>query len=158
MQPGDRLFAALVQEMEPGAVFTPWPLHVTLVPWFRLGKSTAELANDVRRELDAIKPFRAAAGEEASFGRPRKPVNLIAPPTPFSRLEQRLREYLHRQHAWLVDETTNQRPPYRPHVTVQAAARLQLGDRFTCNSIYLIEQRDGYKEVAAKLPLGKVQP
>jgi len=40
MLPGDRLICAFVSERKVGATFRLWPLHVTIVPWFRLNAAT----------------------------------------------------------------------------------------------------------------------
>lgn len=153
MQPGDRLICALVVPRPPGYRFKDWPLHVTIVPWFRVGMSSEELAEDLRKQLVGSKPFVVAVGAEARFGyKERKQVNLVAAPL-LMRLEGQTRRFLHAQEAWVVDEADQTRRGFRPHVTVQKNDRLQTGDTFQCDRLYVVAQHGGYKELEAEIIL-----
>lgn len=152
MLPGDRLVCAFVKTQTVGTQFRQWPLHVTIVPWFRADEPSEALARSLRRSLKNIEPFVAIAGGEALFGaRKSKPVRLLRPVQSFKLLEQAVRACLHQKRAWLVDETTKTRRDFVPHVTDQAASRLAEGDRFWCTQLYIVEQKGNYKEIVSEI-------
>lgn len=155
MLPGDRLVCAFVKPQVVGTGFTDWPLHVTIVPWFRAELSTEDLSRELAETYEGIEPFVARVGQEAMFGADHsRPVNLIETKAPFADLEIRTRRMLHDHAAWLVDETTKRRWPYRPHVTAQASGRLQEGQTFGCTRVYVVAQQGASKLVAAEVQLG----
>src|SRR6185437_16249370 len=107
MVPGDRLICAFVQPLAVGNTFPHWPLHVTVVPWFRLGDHTDQIVRWLTEALHPIAPFTATADKQTMLGpRQNRPAMLLHKPTPFQVIEQRVRTYFHKKRAWLVDETT----------------------------------------------------
>jgi 2'-5' RNA ligase len=153
MQPGDRLVCAFVRPNAVGHSFKRWPLHVTIVPWFRADTPTDELAAEMQQALQDIPPFEVVMDGKATFGH-NKTVRLVQQPTPFNAVESRVRAVLKRHKAWIADETTKRRRPFQPHVTDQADARLSAGDRFQCDELSIIEQKGSHKVVAATVGLG----
>jgi hypothetical protein len=137
-----------------GDEFSKWPLHVTIIPWFRLDDLSEQIARGLTEAMSSISPFLATVGEEVLFG-PRKdrPANLLQLPSPFMHIEPKVRSYLHKKRAWLVDETTKRRYEFRPHVTVQGSHRLKPGDGFSCGRLYIVEQMGDYKKVTAEVIL-----
>lgn len=137
-----------------GYCFAVWPLHVTVMPWFRHRDDSALLAAGLGRAFSAVPPFEAEMLGQAMFG-PRKNrlVRLVKAPTNFTLLEQRARAYLHKKHACLVDETTKVRPEYCPHVTEQGDLYLRDGDTFRCDRLYIVEQKGQYKVVMNEIVL-----
>lgn len=134
--------------------FTEWPLHITVIPWFRVQVSNDELGREFSRALSPMQPFLMTVDGEADFGHlGRKKVHLIATPTPLENIEANAREILHAHDAWLVDETTKRRQDFRPHVTVQPSGQIHTGDTLTCDSLYIIEQKGGYKEIVSRIEL-----
>ncbi len=157
MQKGDRLLCVLIKPQNQGFTFIDWPLHVTLIPWFRLDLSSDTLTNELRDGFIGSKTFQVSVQGEASFGyKNRKQVNL-ASSSDLMKLEGQSRRILHRNHAWIVDEADHTRSGYHPHVTVQKNSRLQEGDTFICDKIYIVEQLVDYKEVVAIVELGHVK-
>jgi hypothetical protein len=152
MAPGDRLICAFTEPVEVGREFKEWLLHVTIVPWFRIDVATDDIAAALEDGLRDVVPFKAVMGPEEQFS---KPVNLVANPISFEQIAPRVREYLHRQHAWITDETTKRKWPFRPHVTVQKSGRLQEGDSFVCDRLYIVKQLGKHKVVEAAIMLGK---
>lgn len=153
MQPGDRLICALVEPQTVGDTFTQWPLHVTIVPWFRTDLPTDELAAELGRSLIGSRPFDINVGQEEHFGyKKRKQVNLVDAPE-LGRLEGQTRRFLHAHKAWVVDEADKTRRGYRPHVTVQDDARLQAGNSFRCERLYVVAQYGAFKRVDAEITL-----
>jgi len=156
MVPADRLICTFVDQQDTGAQFKHWLLHVTIVPWFRLDDSSEAIAQGLARALKSIVPFEAFADGEAHFGpRKRRPVALLQQPTPFTNIEAKVRTYLHKKRAWLVDETTKRRYEFRPHVTAQGDAGLEPGDTFWCDRLYIVEQKGDYKEIVSEVRFGE---
>jgi len=154
MIPGDRLICAFIENRPNGDTFMEWPLHATIVPWFRLDMATSELATKIMQKLSAIEPFMVTVGGEAGFGhRGRKVVNLIETPSPLETIERLARRLLHDHDAWLVDETTKRQHGFRPHVTRQKSGRVQEGGTFTIENLYIVEQKGEYKEVVGRIDL-----
>jgi hypothetical protein len=154
MQPGDRIICALLENQPVGTQFKHWFLHVTIVPWFRLGDPNQVIAEGLGRALATVAPFRAVGGQPASFrSRKNAPVRLVQLPTPFMPIEQKVRSYLHHKRAWLVDETTKVRQGFRPHVTSQGEQQLQQSDTFWCDRLYIVEQKGDYKEIMSEIVL-----
>lgn len=154
MAPGDRLVCAFVRPLELGDTFPQWPLHVTIVPWFRLQDHTDHIVQGLTEALHPITPFTVTADAPILLGpRRNRPAILLRKPTPFQVIEQRVRTYFHKKRAWLVDETTKIRRGYRPHVTFQQNEQLQPGETFTCDRLYVIEQFGDKKAVVGEIIL-----
>lgn len=158
MLPGDRLVCAFVEPVEVNEGFKDWPLHVTIVPWFRLEESSAVLADDFKTVLAGIGAFDARVADSAAFGhRGRKLASLLQDPAPFIQIEKLVRAALRQKHAWLVDETTKRQRQYRPHVTFQNSGHLNNGDSFHCGSLYIVEQLGVQKQTVNRVQLGHEQ-
>jgi 2'-5' RNA ligase len=155
MLPGDRLVCAFVEPHTKGETFRKWLLHVTIVPWFRLPDASDAIAQGLEQALKSIGPFKATIDGETIFGpRKNRPAMLIDPPTPFIEIERKVRGFLHKKRAWLVDETTKKQYEFRPHVTVQGEKKLNSGDTFLCDKLYIVEQKGDYKEIVGEVKLG----
>ena len=154
MQPRDRLICAFVQPLAEGDTFPYWPLHVTVVPWFRLGDASDHIVHGLTEVLKPITPFTATADIVVQLGPKRnRPAVLLRKPTPFQVIEQRVRTYFHKKRAWLVDETTKLHRAYRPHVTFQGEHKLRPGDSFRCDRLYVVEQFGDKKAVVGEIQL-----
>ena len=148
MVPGDRLVCMFITSRMAGDRFSQWPLHITIVPWFRSAASSARLTQELEGLLGGYTPFNVLMGEEALFGaRRNQAVRLVQLPSPLQAVERVARNYLHALDAWIVDESTKVNRSYRPHVTVQGKEQLQEGEQFICETVYLIKQLGGIKEV-----------
>lgn len=155
MIPGDRLVCAFVRPQTTGMQFKKWLLHVTIVPWFRLEDESADIAGGLEQALKTISPFEARVDGAAKFGPRRREVSLVKQPTGLNEVEAKVRGYLHKKRAWLVDETTKRRYDFRPHVTMQGDEKLQDGDTFWVDRLYIVEQKGDYKEIVAEVNLGE---
>ncbi|HET6924878.1 MAG TPA: 2'-5' RNA ligase family protein [Candidatus Saccharimonadales bacterium] len=154
MLPGDRLVCAFMEPHAVGFRFERWLLHVTVVPWFRLDEASEVIASGLQKALHDIKPFEVALVERAMFGpRKNRPALLIGRPTPFDDIEPKVRGYLHKKRAWLVDETTKRPRQFRPHVTLQKDSALAIGESFKVHTLYIVEQKDDYKEIREEIRL-----
>jgi 2'-5' RNA ligase len=153
MQPGDRLVCAFVQPLQAGDTFKQWPLHVTVVPWFRSDLSSDDLAGRLEGQLQDSEPFEVVMDGEVHFGR-NKLVNLVVQPTPFTKIEEQVRGVIKSHGAWIVDESTKAKRAFRPHVTAQKDERLQQADTFVCGQLYVVEQKGGIKQIVEVVELG----
>ena len=152
MLPHDRLICDFVDEFKIGEVFSNWPLHITIVPWFRVDTPTDQIAQGLQKSLTPVKPFTLTVGESAVFG-PRKRQAHVLEPSQLTEVEKRVRKYFHQKRAWLVDETTTRRYDFRPHITFQGDEHLQLGDRVQIDRLYVVQQQGGHKLVAGIIEL-----
>jgi hypothetical protein len=157
MNPGDRLVCAFVSPtVNTGVKFTDWPLHVTIVPWFRSHILSDELAIQLEDYLKTIKPFEATSGPAKKFGYKKdKLANIIVNPGRFVEIENIVRRTLKTNDSWLVDESTRQKREYTPHITVQKSGRLETGDDFFCDRLFIVEQKGSHKEVSAMVRLNR---
>lgn len=154
MRPGDRLVCVLVEPLLAGQTFKQWPLHVTIVPWFRTEVETHNLNTEFKKLLSEMPAFEVSIGKTTQFGyRKDKTVALVRLPNPLTKIERMVRRALKSHKAWLADETTKSRRGYRPHVTDQTDKCLRENDKFYCDRLYTIEQKGDYKEVVAEVKL-----
>lgn len=115
-----------------------WPLHVTLVEPFATEHPAGVVADAVHRATAGAAVVRAAAGEEAMFGRRRDvPVTLVRDGGELAALRQRALDALHRAGI----DTGHLRADFRPHVTRKHHGRLRAGDRVALDTIALIDMR-----------------
>jgi 2'-5' RNA ligase len=157
MLPGDRLIVAFLEEHTEGHTFEDWPLHITIVPWFRNEVPTEDISIGLRGVLQSIVPFDIRTGEAANFGRNgQKAVELVRTPTPLMAIERLVRRYLHRQGSWIVDETTRVQRSFRPHITRQATEQAKPQQQFYIPILCIVEQRGDYKEITAVIHLGQL--
>lgn len=147
MLPGDRIICAFVYELPEGAKFKDWPIHITLVPWFRLDVASPLLAEQMQKYYIDRKAFRIEVLEEAKFGyKKQKVVNLVASPE-LIKLEDQTRRLLHYKKAWIVDEADRTRLGFRPHVTALKTGRVNNGENFWCDRLYIVSQRGTFKQI-----------
>lgn len=151
MQPGDRLIVAFVTEPNKKS-FSSWPIHITLVPWFRVDMSSGELAKYLRAKYVNSRPFKVTALGKAMFGyKKRKTVNLVQSDE-LMKIEGQTRRALHAVKAWIVDEADKTRN-FRPHVTVQGNEQLHEGTEFVCDKLYIVQQQGKFKTIEAEIEL-----
>ena len=155
MLPGDRLACLFVGRMHRGDRFRQWPLHITIVPWFRLPDLNEDLGSGLERALWSVRPFAARADGEAHFGPRRRLVRLLDVAPPLVTVEYKVRGYLHKKRAWLVDETTKRHYDFRPHVTAQHEQELPATAVVECARLYIVEQKGDYKEIVSEVSFGK---
>lgn len=154
MLPGDRLICGFVEALERGAQFKTWPLHLTIVPWFRLDETSEAIAGGLKRALYGIEPFDVTTGSEAQFGpRKNRAVRMLLPTEQLERIESKVRGYLHKKRAFLVDETTKKPYSFRPHITAQRGFLLPEHAVLHIDRLYIVEQKGEYKVVVSEIAL-----
>jgi 2'-5' RNA ligase len=127
MIPGDRLLCAFTEPLHVGDTFPHWPLHVTIIPWFRTDISSDDFGRSLSRRLSPLQPFRVMVDSETRMGH-NKTVNLLKTPSPLENVEHQARILLREHDAWMVDESTIKRRDFKPHITAQKDARVHEGD------------------------------
>ena len=156
MLPGDRLVCAFVEQQQVRAQFKTWLLHITLVPWFRLDLSTVQITQGLERALKKVETMKVVTADEAQFGpRKNRTVRLLQSSEQLERIEVKVRNYLHKKRAFLLDETTKKPYSFRPHVTAQNGFLLPENVRFMIDRLYIVEQKGDYKEIVSEVLLGK---
>lgn len=153
---GDRMIAGFVHPVQVGDTFTEWPLHVTIVSWFRTTLSTSQLDAVLAEAYKGVEPFVTTVGPEAYFGPLRSTlVNLITLPNQFTELFNRTMQVVNRHAIKMVAKPHN---PYRPHVTVHKHGRVHEGQTISCDRLYVIRYcvEDGrrFKRIEAEVVLG----
>jgi 2'-5' RNA ligase superfamily len=150
MQPADCLVCAFARPVdEPN--FQQWPLHITIVPWFRPKTSQVELAQKLRAALKGHGPFVAIAGPQKRSRLGARKVSL---------LQREQWQPLHDAVLKVVQANAAPSVPfvfvgsrYRPHVTYQQTGHLHPGDSFVCDHLYVVEQKGDHKEIVGEVPL-----
>jgi hypothetical protein len=155
MQPGDRLVTALVGTHHAGETFgKAWLLHVTIVAWFKSGLSSEEIARQLGDRLQGIKPFSATMGGEEHLGFGGKAlVNIVQLPSPFMEIQKRVEQALDELGVEMTGTRGTWDGPYKPHVTVQESGRLQEGETFQCDRLYIVSQQGAFHNIDAEIPL-----
>ena len=123
---GSLIIVHLVEKRPEGTTFrrqrAEWPLHITLVPWFRVDDNQrSQLLAALTDFGDAKQGFTVHVGEQESFG-PHKdvPVNLIREQAPIVQLHDELmaivRQYGARFHG-SASAHSGIEQTYRAHIT-----------------------------------------
>jgi 2'-5' RNA ligase len=154
MLPKDRLICAFVESQAPGAQFKTWPLHITIVPWFRLSDPSAQIAAGLQEALYGAARVAVSTGAVAQFGpRGNRQVRLLLPVERLEFIEEKVRGYLHKKRAFLLDETTKKPYSFRPHVTAQNGFLLPEGMTIQVTRLYIVEQKGDYKEIVSEIDI-----
>lgn len=155
MQPGDLLVTALVTPLPEGPFPEhSWPLHVTIVAWFRTPALADAITHSLAQRLKDIAPFDVHMSEEARLGYGgRALVNLVRQPTPFIDIQQRTIECLKAFNTDFVTGTGTWDEAYKPHVTVQKNGRLHAGDQWKCDQLYVVEATRNGNRIVGEVPL-----
>lgn len=149
MSPGDRVVVAFVEKLPKGTILKGWPLHITIIPWFRLDIASDQLAVQLKKQYVGSVTFKVEVRDEVQLGYVKqKSANVVDAPE-LARLEGQTRRLLHSHRAWIVDEADKTRRGFHPHVTAQPTSRLHSGDTFECDRLYIVSQHGGFKQIDA---------
>lgn len=132
-----QIIVAGLEPLEVGSTFTKWPLHITLLPWFRARKQK-DLVSAIEQVVHEQRPLIVLLGETALFGKNRDKIVRLAQP------EDELRSL----HVLLMDAVCDMGAvledmsfvsyKYKPHVTV--AYEEPVSDTFKIQSVALVSQ------------------
>lgn len=149
-----RLVCAFVSSQEVGErfKFTDWPLHATVVPWFRLKAPEEQFNSSLQETLTNQPAFTAHVSSQQRTRYGSRRVTL---------LERNEWQSLHEavfsvvaQHAGVIATKLFIGTYYRPHVTFQRSGHLNPGEEFLCDNLYVVQREGGHREIVSKLALG----
>lgn len=134
-----------------------WPLHITVVPPFDTGATTAVVADALAAAVGDQGEFTVVAAGDELFGRQHDiPVTLIADDERLTALRNRLTAAA-RELATSPDDRSFFRPEFRPHVTIKGDSRVHDGDELRLTQIALVDMAPrlspGGRTVLATIPL-----
>lgn len=116
-----------------------WPLHVTLLANFTLGKPIGQLDSELRGLAFQEEPFDIIADGEAIFGPKQNiAVSLIQPNERIQKLHERLADIASSLGA-IYDEPAFMGEGFRPHATIQVNSRLSEKQLVTLNDFALVD-------------------
>lgn len=116
-----------------------WPLHVTLLANFTLGKPIGQLKSALKNFSLQEKPYDIMADGEALFGTKQNvAVSLIQPNQNIQKMHEALSSIASRLGA-VFDEPAFMGEGYRPHATVQVNSRLTDKQVVTINDFTLVD-------------------
>jgi 2'-5' RNA ligase superfamily len=131
MLPGDRLIVAFLRPRTVDTAFERWPLHITIVPWFRSKVSTTELQQKLVEAYANIGPFSTSVGPEEQFGyHAAVTVNVLAIPNGFEHLQERTVKVLEElaipvvAHHWDPND-------FRAHIHISRVNMWQKANRYS---------------------------
>ena len=116
-----------------------YPLHVTVVPWFKLGSAIKEnLFTSISKVTKETKPFQFSVEDEALFGPENDvPVNLVAKNEDLTKLHLKLAYKIEASGA--IIESNYAKDLYRPHISHTGALRTQPGDTYLLDDLALLQ-------------------
>lgn len=147
----DFLIVCMLEPIGVGAQFTRWPLHMTVLPWFK----APDLEIVIRRLkplVAAHKPLTLQIGERAYFGPAGKlPVMRLENTAGLQAMHMELLAAV-TEAGWLLEgRYTGER--YTPHVTQQAGH--DAAGKLYFDKVYIAEALpQGYRRIAAAMELG----
>jgi 2'-5' RNA ligase len=135
----------MLEELEVGSVFTKWPLHITIVPWFFYESNVEELIKQMQNKLKDFTTFKVKVLERAMFGPAGDvPVKLIEKNENLTELHASLYHLLLSVKASPEREEYNT-VSYTPHITVRGDRNIDSGAAVMVNSVDILQDlKDGH--------------
>ena len=145
MQINRFIVSCMIKKSPVGAVFTKWPLHLTIVPWFLYEGDVNELIERMKQKLKDIRPFKIQVGDQKMFGPNRDvPVKLVDKNVELTKLHSTI------YHLLLSSGTQPEREEYNtavytPHITVRGDRNIASGEIVTIDSVDILRDlQDGH--------------
>jgi len=137
-------------------VFTKWPLHITLVPWFLYDGKISLLVAKINKKLKELEPFEVRVKDRKAFG-PNKdiPVKLVEKTPQMMSLHARLYHLLITAGCKVESQEYNT-IDYTPHITTRGDRTINSGVKLRIDAVYLIKDlQDGHRtrQIFKKLSL-----
>ncbi len=116
-----------------------YPLHVTVVPWFKLGSAIKEnIFSSISKIAKETKPFQFSVKGEALFGPENDvPVNLVTKSEDLTKLHLKLAYTIEASGA--IIESKYVKDFYRPHISHTGALKAQPGDTCLLDNLALLQ-------------------
>jgi 2'-5' RNA ligase len=132
------LLAVLLDPLEKGEQFVRWPLHITLIPWFRTALPERQILFDIQAVCEAFEPFGARGVSREQFGwRGTRAVTALASPD-LHDLHRALLERL-KNGPYQLQQDKHIGDSFQPHVTKKGNAELKPGHEIAVDRIYLVK-------------------
>lgn len=137
----------MVDEVEVGARFAMWPLHITLLPWFD-APGVDLVINELSKILYGI---AVTTGDNTHFGSDKRlAVTLINNTSELQTLHEKLLEMVQKKDWNLQGRYTGKL--FKPHVTQKAGRSTQ--GKLLIDALHIVEkQGQGYRRVIGKVDL-----
>lgn len=132
------ILAFFLDPQEQGEQFIKWPLHITLVPWFRSEFGTQRLWKDINAITSGIKWFPARGIARSLFGRRGDVAVTEVVSSQLHDLHRALMTIFDND-AYNMTAADHTGVNYSPHVTKKGSAELKPGHEVVVDSVYLIE-------------------
>lgn len=136
------VIVTFLEAVDDGFEFNPqnYPLHVTIIPSFRLNSFAPELENEIATLCSKILAIKTEAEGDEYFG-PSKEVHVstIRMRDDLMKLHTDLKNILAAHHAEF-DEPHYMAENYRAHATVQEKKRLNVGDPVIIDRVSVIDK------------------
>jgi 2'-5' RNA ligase len=144
----------MLEELEVGSVFTKWPLHITIVPWFFYESDLDELIRQMQKKLTNFRAFKVRVLGQAMFGPAGDvPVKLIEKNENLTKLHASLYHLLLSAKASPEREEYNT-ASYTPHITVRGDRNIDSGTEVMVNSVDILQDlKDGHmsRQIIARI-------
>lgn len=131
------MLAILVAPYKAGDSFQLWPLHITLVPWFKVS-DVGSLKRQLKSLLAARPAFQVQVGE-AQRWRSRS-VYIINASTELLKLHNRLLAVT-AEHVVQPTKFKFVGPHFKPHITLNKSGKLKANQTLAVDRVYLIETK-----------------
>lgn len=140
---GQFLICLFLEDPEPNDSFLAWPLHLTLVPWFKIPEPALPATNQSIAEL-LTQPMVLDGTKSARLGRRQVPITLVDDKS--GHLKQ-----LHRQLLNIITEAGGKvtakghlEDNFSPHVTITRSGHvLPPRSNLKCTLAGLVQKRPG---------------
>jgi hypothetical protein len=152
------IFVSSLMPMEKGDVIDgEWPLHVTIVPWFKMPEEhEGAFSTSVTNLTHRIRPITIHGGEEKLFGEDNNiRVRTISSMGSLALLHNELVERITHFDGQIFSEWINGREGYAPHVSATSTDELKHCEQRTLTHLHRVRKEAGRKVVIASLPFLK---
>lgn len=145
------ILVALLDDFQPDDSFVQWPLHVTLVPWFK-PLDLKPFTKELRGKAGCYRQITSTVGEQRIWG--LHTVNVIDRVPILQELHAELLALVRIRGRLLINEQYTGEN-YTPHITHQGTVAAVQGRTVTIHTVYLISRPagGGQKTVLSKIPL-----
>lgn len=151
------LLAFMLEPLEKGDQFIGWPLHITLVPWFRSNFGSEHVARDIEATILGTDRLTVRGITRSMLGRQRNvPVTDVVS-SDLHDLHRKLLTVFDND-AYTLSDSKYTGANYRPHVTKKGNKELKPGHEIEIDSLYLVSAplknpRTRTKTVIARIAL-----
>ncbi len=135
----------MLEQPAVGKRFTKWPLHLTLMPWFRCDEGVERVVERLGNLANNTQSFSIVTGEKAIYGPKHDvPVRLVEKTAELERFHARICFLLTKSRCDFENEEYS-RESYSPHITIRGDRYISKDIRVLVDSIDIVENLDDGK-------------